>query len=1013
MLTFFYAIGAGAITFAIEREEGTQLRPVMLGCPTGLTLIVKTVFGIVAIALLLAITICSGMLMSLGSLTLPESAMPPDTRMVIPAGLLFVVVPYLGGLLWSMFFSLLTRKVVVALGLTVIAMIFAYILVVATFTAIPRNELNGLKIMVVALPPCLLLLFLLASNYLLTHRWLTRTFFDQSIAKSPSFFRRWRIRRSGLDGGMIVEIGVEDRTAFEVVKPELVNHLPPPRFGLSLLYVNWGPNLWRHLRFLRWKEALETRKLFVGFLVVAAVIVVLTVDRRAGRGDWHYLISFFIHVACVASGVMVFRAEQDDRHFQRLADMGLRPRTVWLSKHLVWLTRACISVLVILMCAFVMDWVRSLFGRDSVFEEIWLGRQFRQYRTQGDTELLILGRGIISILTCYGIGQVCSQLIRSTIVAVFVAFVLALAAFGWSLTCTVFEVPWTLSVLPLAIGCLLVTWFRTGSWMLDDIRARTWIRPATAITVVIAIAYFGAGLFRVYQIPAAVPFFVDTDSSSADFNDGLTADQRVAMLAPLTEQEKQTFALYQRASDLMGRNRVDQRAAGPRTVQRILDALSEDGQLESVEEATRLALEAAESSACADFVPAKTNIADVWHSTALGSLHNAFDLVLFDARRQMESGNVDVALDRYRSDLSISHHTAGRGADTNWWSSINATRNTLRAIREWAEHPDVDARLIETATKIIDNHGDQMIAVEVANYSQAVMIRNTLDADSFALAAEMSNPQKRFNMLLSTRFPGERARSHRLLNALESYDVATMASYRTHQAAVKAGTAKGMAPWYRDQVQLRKAKEGYESVAHASLPSIPFFAMVAGREALDENCRPMIDAECWIRATKVMLRLLQEKRESGELPADLADFDETLNDPWNGQPFTWYPEGLPGDFMRDSWVLVKANTPFLMSTGHTQTQLQRVEYTDFPPVDEQTAYFSAMTGDPPAERNPADGKLRVEYKLEVKAYGAKIWTIPAKAAYADADEDEDEDEDEAAEADDAETDETSEADKAE
>ena len=66
-----------------------------------------------------------------------------------------------------------------------------------------------------------------------------------------------------------------------------------------------------------------------------------------------------------------------------------------------------------------------------------------------------------------------------------------------------------------------------------------------------------------------------------------------------------------------------------------------------------------------------------------------------------------------------------------------------------------------------------------------------------------------------------------------------------------------------------------------------------------------------------------------------------------------------------------------------------------------------MTGDPPAERNPADGKLRVEYKLEVKAYGAKIWTIPAKAAYADADEDE------AAEADDAETDETSEADKAE
>lgn len=31
LLTFFYAVGSGAITFAIEREEETQLRPVMLG----------------------------------------------------------------------------------------------------------------------------------------------------------------------------------------------------------------------------------------------------------------------------------------------------------------------------------------------------------------------------------------------------------------------------------------------------------------------------------------------------------------------------------------------------------------------------------------------------------------------------------------------------------------------------------------------------------------------------------------------------------------------------------------------------------------------------------------------------------------------------------------------------------------------------------------------------------------------------------------------------------------------
>ena len=263
MLTFFYAIGSGAITFAIEWEEGTQLRPVMLGCPPGLTLTVKTIFGIVTTALLLATTICSGLLLSTGSLTLPPNTFPVHAQgTIIPLALLFVALPYLGSLLWSTFFSLLTRKVIVALGLAAVAMIGSYIVVAMSSIAMFENgrgqyqsQLTAPKLFVAALVPCSLALLLLAVNYLLTHRWLTRAFFDQTSSKSPSFFKRWRIRRSGLDGGMVVEIGVEDRTAFEVVSPEVAVHQPPPRFGLSLLYAMWGPNLLRHLMFLRWREA--------------------------------------------------------------------------------------------------------------------------------------------------------------------------------------------------------------------------------------------------------------------------------------------------------------------------------------------------------------------------------------------------------------------------------------------------------------------------------------------------------------------------------------------------------------------------------------------------------------------------------------------------------------------------------------------------------------------------------------------------------------------------------------
>ena len=318
-------------------------------------------------------------------------------------------------------------------------------------------------------------------NYLLTHRWLTRAFFDQTSAKSPSFFRRWRFRRSGLDGGMVVEIGVEDRTAFEVVSPDVAVHQPPPRFGLSLLYGTWGPNLWRHLRFLRWREAIETRKIFVGFLLASMIFVTWSVADSLNHHSWHGIAAFFVHAACVACGAMAFRTEQDERKVQRLADMGLRPVTVWLSKHLVWFVRAIMSVAAILFCVLFVEWLypgySSRMGVGHFFHSAWLNAQLPNSMRAHSLELRLLGRAAILMLTMYGVGQACSLLIRSTIVSMFVAFILALTTFGWAGVCWWFDVPFILSVLPLAIGCLLVTWCRTNSWMKDDNRPCTWTWP--------------------------------------------------------------------------------------------------------------------------------------------------------------------------------------------------------------------------------------------------------------------------------------------------------------------------------------------------------------------------------------------------------------------------------------------------------------------------------------------------------------------------------------------------------
>lgn len=924
MLTGFYAIGSGAITFAIEREDGTQLRPVMLGCPAGLTLTVKTVFGIVATVLLLAVTMISGLLMSMGSLSLPANTIHPETaKLIVPLTLLFVVLPYVGALLWAMFFSLLTRKVIVALGLAAVAMIVSYTVVaIYAVEVIERphirqygSSMTGQQVFLISVLPCFLALMILALNYLLTRRWLTRAFFDQTAARTPAFFKRWRIRRSGLDGGMVVEIGVEDRTAFDVISADIAVHQPPPRLGLSLLYATWGANLWRHLRFLRWKEAIETRRIFVGFLLATLLLTFWCVMENMNGMGWHGLVGFFIHAACVACGAMAFRAEQDGQKVQRLADMGLRPATVWLSKHVVWFFRAVISVSALLLCVFFLEWCyshSSVRMRVSDFlHSIWLNIQLSGRAQDHASELRLVGRAAIVMLTMYGVGQLCSQLIRSTIVSLFVAFVVALTVFGWAAACFWFEVPFVLSVLPVGIGCFLATWYRTGSWMKGDDRLKVWTWPTGAIATTLAVACVATGLFRVYQVPSSEPFF--------EQNDGLTSEQREFVLAPVSAEERESFARFQRASDLLESIRLDQRI-GRQPAQEIWEELSRDEQ-QTLEDAVSIVLEAAYSPASAVLSPATSTIADVHDSSAFQPMHHALDLVLFDADRQLAETGPAEALARYRRALAICRLAAGRGIEMNWWWSQQLTQETLTAMQEWGRHPDVDEELVDEAVEMIDSHREQMLPIEVTNFASAVTVRNTLDADTFVLA-ELVEESRRLPMLLSTRFPGEHARSHRLLNLLESYDVASMKSYREWQKAAKSSVGHGMAQWmdrhYSRDVELR-------NISQSCLRSTPLLAYIASGPASSQLCLADINIEVRSRATRLLIQLLVRQRTSEALPETLDVFGESLHDPWTDRPFVWYPDGLSGDLKQGGAVTVPAGTPFFMSTGQERLRILRVE----------------------------------------------------------------------------------------
>lgn len=934
LLTYFYAAGSGAITFSLEREEGTQLRPVMLGCPPLVAWGTKLAFGILATVLLFVLTSASGIWFAFGEIpTLARLGASPETTVVqiepwmIGLFVWMILLIMTTAFAWSCFFSLLVRKVVVALSLSVAAFIISYIFSAIvwaeTFRNRPQSGVNvtASQFAMLAMLSGLVLL-LIGVNQLLTHRWLTRAFFDQSSSKSPSFFRKLSIRRAGLDGGMILEYGVEDRTAFDVLTPEEADIQPCPRVGLGWLYWSWGTRFGRHLRFLRWKEALETRKLFVGLLVAAlAFMAFMVVDFRS-HDDAAGLTAGIIFCSVLACGVMSFRAEHDGSRFQRLADMGLSPRTVWMSKHLVWFSRAVLCLFAaVVVGAIAWDGGRSLPGT-ALFELVL--RVFgivnpRDLRhSQGDLLLTSLGRSCVAMLGLYSIGQICSLVIRSTIVSAFVAFILAIVGFGWAFACAMLDMPWTISVLPLALGLLLATWLRTPDWMLDDSRPKTWLAPGAAILAAIVICYSGTWLFRVYQIPGTEPLVatVSEDGSDVTLKNGLTEAQREAVVAPVSDVERETARLYQRAGELLEQAAESSSQNVRRLVFDRWDQLSEERQAIALE-ALSLTLEASTSPKYAAYSPADVIVGEApyWHNLDLLA-----SLILFDAQRQADNGNLKLAIERCESALALARHAWSR---SNIWYNVGSYSISLQVmeeLRELASRPDFSLDVVQRVKAMLEEHRQKMVALEEIQFVNLLVARNTIDASDLEILDLVQDESRRYGLFAARRFPGERTRSHRILDWKARQGAEILASYREEQASPGPG---GFTTWFINQ---QNKYADADTHLQKCVQTTPLIAMIDSLGPLELLCLSDIHLESDIRATEIILNLHVLKRQSGEFPATLDEDSESLHNPWTNRPFLWYPKGLPGVVKFQNRPRVEANTPFLMAPGTPQGVPQKREY---------------------------------------------------------------------------------------
>ena len=214
-------------------------------------------------------------------------------------------------------------------------------------------------------------------------------------------------------------------------------------------------------------------------------------------------------------GVCTFLADQRRRSYRVLADRGVPPKYVWLSRQLVAL----------LPVAFVLPVVLMVAAANA--SEIYLPSESGSYvRDTMGTVTCVLAQFVAAV----AVGQFCSMLFRSGILAGLFAVLSGVILSGWCWLMLFWNVPWLWSILPIPVALLLATRLRTRDWLVERSTFRSWLWPMLVLLVP-GVALVGGGpALSHLSVPLVDPGF------------SVAAYER-----PMTAEEQETLELYEQA----------------------------------------------------------------------------------------------------------------------------------------------------------------------------------------------------------------------------------------------------------------------------------------------------------------------------------------------------------------------------------------------------------------------------------------------------------------------------------
>jgi hypothetical protein len=403
---------------------------------------------------------------------------------------------------------------------------------------------------------------------------------------------------------------------------------------------------------LIWQSWRDAGKLLMLPFVIAALLAlgiaaaITLAELRDERYAAAWLTpSFFVPALY---GAMAFSADQRRGNHRFLAEHAARPRYVWLARHVVWLgtllvLTTVIFLVVVSLTALGVQFVARLFLDELVQagRELHFGNDLPALLTH-----FVQGAGLawLGILTAYSLGQLCSMLLRSEILAAFIALVLSVVITAWAVVLFAWQLSGWMFLFPLAAALMLATWLRAGDWIAGRNTWQSWLKlalPVIAILVFIAVALPQMRLLQL-AVPAKstgqrVPQYIDLEPLITGHREGDTP------------QARETAAMYVRATES-------------------LDSPS----------AMKLAMEAAARATCRfDF-----NIAQFSYPQIDHPVYGKLDVLL----NTLYQAELDAPFDRLLAALRMSAHMRSGQPSVVFLYQLEKEKAILQQIRTWAAH---------------------------------------------------------------------------------------------------------------------------------------------------------------------------------------------------------------------------------------------------------------------------------------------------------------------------------------